>query len=200
MQNPKNSRKPSSATPGSKKTDNTAGVAESTVVLPCGITGFRSTKDRCGSAPKHDLRISSKSFRNHCFTAARQLGGSVVPMEAGNSFYASFSFFVLELHKNRVAIVLNNNVYPMVAFAEPHDIEAIYSGHSDGCSTLLEFVEVPELEDIFRSFGEYTVLTTSQLRQPISHEMCKQLSTADLHNIEYWKPDILGHLVFQYWD
>src|ERR1700733_4498146 len=173
---------------------------EGTVVLPRGITGFSHIDDPGAvdpSAPQNDLSTFEKTFSNYCFTAARLLGGSVVPVEKSDSFCASFSFRVLELRQGRVAIVLNK-VYPMVAFAEPHAIQEIHSGL--GGDMLLKFVESSELEEVFRGFGDYTVLTISQLHQPVNPEMCKQLSATEVKQIKYWKPDILGHLVFQYWD
>jgi hypothetical protein len=183
-----------------KKSKNAEVTVDITVELPQGVTGFWNKDEDLHfdiSKPKNDVGTFEKTFIRDCFTAARLLNGSFVPTQKSDFLHASFVFCVLELGLVRVAIALNK-VYPIVAFAEPDEIEKVHFG--GGGNTLLKFVESPRLEDVFRSFGNYTVLTKSQLHKPLGQEMCKQLSEVEMNQIKYWKPATLGHLVFQYWD
>ena len=61
--------------------------------------------------------------------------------------------------------------------------------------TEIEFVESPfNLTD-----PSVNVLTLAELEQNW-HDIVGELSKAELEQIKYWKPNIMGDIIFNFWD
>jgi hypothetical protein len=149
-----------------------------------GITGFRDVGDE--PLPASDLG----AFRTHCFTAARLLSGRVSRIEFPSSHTSNnFASSVLELRDGLVAVVLNAH-FPVIGFAEP-----LREG-----GMRLRFVDVPELAEVFRGFGVYSVVEASDFERSVHDEDSSRLTPAELKQIRYWKPSRVGDLVFNFWD
>jgi hypothetical protein len=152
--------------------------------LSRGITGFRHVDDP--PLPVSDFA----GFRGHCHAAARMLGGRVVSVDAHVwGVETNFARAVLQLRSQTVAVLLNAH-YPMIALADP-----VADGDRQLC-----FVDAPDVAAVFRTFGIYEVLVSSDLTAPLTTEACRHLASAELEQVEYWKPRRVGDLVFNFWD
>jgi len=152
--------------------------------LPRGITGFRHVNDP--PLPACDFR----AFRGHCFAAARVLGGRVRAVEAPmQRVSTNFARAVLELPDGPLVVLLNAH-FPVVAFAELAAEGEVQP----------RFVDAPGLAELFREFGCYEVLATSELHQPVTAAACRELAPTEREQLQYWRPGRLGDLVFNFWD
>jgi hypothetical protein len=154
--------------------------------LPRGITGVGHKDDP--TLPDCDLA----AFRRHCRAAARALNGRVVDMEAPfRGTVTNFARVVLELPTGRVAVLLNAH-FPVVAFAEP-PVEG-------ELSMRFIFIDAPGLAEVFRNFEIYEVVSVSELAAPLTSERCQRLAAAERKHMEYWRPECVGEVVFNFWD
>jgi hypothetical protein len=123
-----------------------------------GITGFRDVDDP--TLPSTDF----KKFGEHCYAAARSLGGKVRMLQPpGAKVNTNFAQAILETRSGAIAILLNAH-FPIVAFAEP-----IEFGEMRVC-----FVDAAPLAEIFRGFDVKEVLTLSQARKRVMSDDCLQ--------------------------
>jgi hypothetical protein len=155
-----------------------------TVKLPQGVTGFRSGKHAL-SVQETDLR----TFRGHCYSAARALAGTVLGFAAPYSYSNNFAVGSLDVKPVPVAILLNAH-FPLIGFAEPPAIGEL----------ALRFVDTPALVEMFRSFGVYQVLDRAALEQPLTPEAVAELAKAELAQFKYWRPKRVGDVIFNCWD
>jgi hypothetical protein len=157
---------------------------ELSVEVPRGITGVRHVDD--SPLPLCDLA----AFRGHCYSAARALNGRVVSVDASvRAVETNFARAVLEVPTGRVAVLLNAH-YPVIAFAEPPV--------DDKAST--HFLDAPDLAKAFCDFGVDKVVCVAQLAAPLPLEQCERLASAEREQIEYWRPQCVGEVVFNFWD
>lgn len=152
--------------------------------LSRGVTGFRNVNDP-------PLPICSwSSFRAHCHEAAHSLGGRVLSTEPPlRGIESNFARTIIHLPAGPIAVLLN--AYdPIIAFSDT----------SSDCNGRLRFLSAPALMDVFGRFGAYRVLDAWELSQPLDAVSCRQLSAVELEQIEYWKPQCLGEVLFNFWD
>lgn len=155
--------------------------------LPNGITGFFDSADNQLSP------MDERQFKQLCYSIVNYNGGTLNewrdPAYPTSFYHAHISFNNEELH------ILLNKYYPLLAFASSIEYESI------------EFIDLPHLVETFSSF--YKVLHTSELNQPIiiknhfKHDFLQNdhdLTFAELEQIKYWKPNIVGEIIFNYWD
>ena len=97
---------------------------------------------------------------------------------------ASKNFYSAEIKTERGRFyLLGNAYYPWIAFAKNLDV------------TEIEFVESPfNLTD-----PSVNVLTLPELEQSW-HDIVGELNKAELEQIKYWKPNIIGYIIFNFWD
>ena len=64
----------------------------------------------------------------------------------------------------------------------------------------ITFIDAPTLHAHFSPF--YQVLEKKALNKPLnlSLAMKTKLNKAELKQIEYWKPESIGQIIFNYWD
>lgn len=78
---------------------------------------------------------------------------------------------------------MENAYYPWIAFAKNLDF------------TKIEFVESPfNLTDT-----SVNLLTLPELEQSW-HDIVGELNKAELEQIKYWKSNIIGDIIFNFWD
>lgn len=149
--------------------------------LPPRITGFfgRSELPRA---------IEPKAFKVACHLVARMEGGSV---ESVDFDLVARSYYAATLRtKTDHASVLCNSVYPYLAFVPPGTF-----GFAD-----LEFVASVSLVCAFANLTEFQPLDADWLRDDPHPELLANLAEAELQQVDYWKPQRIGDIIFNYWD
>ena len=149
--------------------------------LPKGVTGF--------DAPEKGVLV--QKFTAACHAAMRQAGGRVQHVRSARDHVIS-SFheaLVIPRYSTDGIRVLCNAHYPIVAFATPAE--------RDG-DVRLEFIDCPEIADAMRS--EFTVVSKAEACAGVADELVGHLSDDELHQMQYWKPQRIGDVVFNYWD
>lgn len=154
--------------------------------LPNGITGFYNSETK---PPK----VDGKHFKRVCETTLFQLGGEVLMLkepEYPTNFYDAKVKF-----RNMIIHILLNEHYPYVAFASAVEYEKI------------RFIDDAELFKRLSLY--YHVLPSSELNLPVILRQGykkdilqndNELNQAELEEIAYWKPKIIGEIIFNFWD
>ncbi|MBS4220748.1 hypothetical protein KHA96_20835 [Bacillus sp. FJAT-49711] len=148
--------------------------------LPNGITGFY------GSKANTPPQVDGKQFKQLCFDFASRNRGKVIdfvtPRYPSNFYYA-----YVDILGNRFYILLNEH-YPYIAFASIVEFGNI------------KFIDRPVLNEQFSSF--YQIMGNDELNVPFNKNLIKktELNGAELEQINYWKPETVGQVVFNYWD
>ena len=101
----------------------------------------------------------------------------------------NFAVAILDFDAGAVAVVLNAH-FPVIAFADPPKEGEIS----------LRFVDSPKLADTFRSFGVYTVVDRTVLLESVNASHWKQLASAEMERLRYFKPRCVGEVIFNCWD
>lgn len=144
-------------------------------MLPNGITGFRDLKDPY--IPEQEKRI----FQRFCYSIATRHHCLVLSFDfdlASKNFYSA----EIKTEKGRLYL-LENAYYPWIAFAKSYNF------------TKIKFIENPfSITD-----SGICVLTLSELQQDW-HNIVGELNKAELKQIEYWKPNTVGDIIFNFWD
>lgn len=144
-------------------------------MLPNGITGFRDLKDPY--IPEQEKRI----FQRLCYSIATRHHCLVLSFDLD---LASKNFYSAEIKTERGRFyLLENAYYPWIAFAKSYNF------------TKIKFIENPfSITD-----AGICVLTLSELQQDW-HNIVGELNKAELKQIEYWKPNTVGDIIFNFWD
>ncbi len=64
----------------------------------------------------------------------------------------------------------------------------------------LTFVEPVSLAGIFSTLTEFQPLDADWLATEPTPELLMDLGPAELEQVNYWKPQRIGELIFNYWD
>lgn len=76
--------------------------------------------------------------------------------------------------------VLLNFIYPLIGFAS----------RTTGLGAPPNFIDHDELHNVFLDLGRYTVLSKSELEEPVTDDSTALLSKAELSQLKYWKPGV----------
>jgi hypothetical protein len=154
------------------------------MLLPRGVTGIEGRKE--GPPSSSDYR----AFRQHCYAAARGVGGSVHEVLAPRRPMAcNYALALIGFRDTTVAVALNG-VFPLLAFAAP----------PADWQDALDFTDCPELAAQFEQFGAYTLLLAEDLRRPLTREMWRDLAPHEQQRVRYFRPRQVGNVVFNHWD
>lgn len=147
-----------------------------------GASGFRGP-DEHEPFPSTDPAL----FRTACFEAARRIGARVtaLPLPGAPSFYA-----VTLTTRAASHTVLCHVHLPVVAFT--------LTPPAPG-RTVCGFVDPPDWAGGFEAAG-LRGLSAECLDTPMSGVEVGDLSRAELAQIRYWRPEVLGDLLFNWWD
>jgi hypothetical protein len=149
-----------------------------------GITGFWEMDDP--PLPASDL----KTFAEHCYSAARSLKGTIRQVQAPSSQLCSnFAQAILEISGVLIAVLLNAH-FPVVAFARPRE---------DG-EMQFRFIDAEPLAKVFKGLGCYEVLTSRQANRRLAPEDTLLLGRGEKDQVRYWRPRVIGDIVFNFWD
>jgi len=155
--------------------------------LPNGVTGFYSSLD---NKPNE---IDENHFKSICFDLVRRSQGKVLEIDEQN-LTSNFLKVKVDMF-NREIYVLLNAYYPFLAFASTVEFQHI------------NFINDPMLSKDFIPF--YKVLSKEELHEPldirnsrgkVSLENENDLNSSELEQIDYWKPNTVGEVMFNFWD
>ena len=150
--------------------------------LPEGVTGFGL------AAQRHSTSV--RSFSTACYQAIRCIGGTVVLVrEANEGASCSFHEATLALPLGMQIRVLCNAHFPLLAFAEATHARSDWD---------FRFVDHPTLAEAFGN--PWTVLRADELQQFPDEEVLRLLGSEEVNQLEYWRPQSVGHVVFNHWD
>lgn len=146
--------------------------------LPRGITGFHK-------AGEPELpEVDKKLFKQLCYNIILKTGGLVTQWteaEYPNNYHLAQ---ITTLHNHKDFFILLHQHFPFIAFAsEIQHGEAI-------------FIDVLEWKKYLSPY--YQVLDTETLNQPFDEEQ-SSLSSDEIAEIRYWRPAIIGHIIFNQW-
>ncbi|WP_173193234.1 hypothetical protein [Paenibacillus alginolyticus] len=153
-------------------------------MLPNGISGFHI----------NDLPYAnSLQFKRLCDTLANYNNGKVLSFEEP---HVAQNFYKAELDfKGKSIFVLLNTSYPFIAFASSVEYFKI------------KFVD-HSLSNVINAFGNgLRILLADELNErlqldektrTVKNENC--LNNQELDQIFYWKPEIVGDVIFNFWD
>ena len=147
------------------------------MILLNGITGFYEKQNE---PPKTD----GKQFKRLCFSIINQNKGTILNFQEPQ-IASNFYSMEVKISNKHFSILLNAH-YPFLAFAS-----AVNFGE-------INFIEVPHLKEEFSPF--YIVLSTKVLNEPLLLKSENELNKAELNQIEYWKPERIGEVLFNHWD
>ena len=85
-------------------------------------------------------------------------------------------------------IILCNAFQPLIALCSEIDFGVI------------SFISEPNIEQTLTSYTGYEVLTKEQLDAPVTDEELAALNGMEYSQYDYWKPDTLGEIIFNWWD
>lgn len=148
--------------------------------LTNGVTGFYCTND---SEPP---RVDGKQFKQLCFDIVSRSGGKVINVNPPQ-YSANFYCAQVELSGQLFHILLNEH-YPYLAFASSVEFGEI------------KFIDIKVIHERFDSF--YQVIGIAELNVPVDQNLLREmeLNSAELEQIAYWKPEIIGQIIFNHWD
>jgi hypothetical protein len=92
---------------------------------------------------------------------------------------------------NDLVQLLGHSTFPIFAFTEPREV---YS-----CE--LKFRDVPIIANLLNQmFPDVIIATLEELSKPIAKTDLAQLDRAEIAQVNYWKPQTIGELAFNWWD
>ena len=147
------------------------------MILPRGITGFWSVN----TAPLPFL--DEKAFRQMCRALAQKNGGIVTEVDTDT---AARNFYSAKLSRyDQSVFLLQNTHYPYGAFARRD---------ADG-----RFILINQPEWLWLPEGPVRFLSLAELSQDW-RGLCGELSSEELEQVNYWKPQTVGEIIFNTWD
>jgi hypothetical protein len=148
--------------------------------LSTGATGF-------GSGTTHETADLS-AFTALCHHAARATNGTVTHVIAAG---VTPSFHTINIaHRQHHTAVLRHATLPLLAFAAPR---------SDG-ETTLTFLDDHDLAAAITEVSDLQIMTARQLSTPLTQTDLSDLHPSEHNQINYWKPNTVGELLFNFWD
>ncbi|WP_330353952.1 hypothetical protein [Streptomyces chartreusis] len=150
--------------------------------------GFRLMRGSTGFFTSGDpdiRRTDPRACRTAWYAAARAAGGRVGEFEARQTAQ-TFHTATIERPDGR-CVALFQAYTPLVAFVdEPHD------WYTD------QFREAPAWAAGLGDFG-FTVLSAAVLLSPLSSADTSALSAVERRQIDYWRPEAVGAVLFNSW-
>lgn len=151
------------------------------LALPRGVTGFRGHQSE--PLPKTDPQV----FAMICYEVARTISGrvgAITPPGVTPNFHSA-----VIVHGGKQVMLLGHQHAPFLATAAP----------ASGNASII-FVDDPRIHAALNPPGPFRLLTLSELQTPLNLADLAALDHAELVQINYWKPNTVGELIFNYWD
>jgi len=151
------------------------------MILPEGITGFN--EETCDIEPPS---VDPKLFARACHEVARAESGRVERLEPAR-YPRNYHRAIIQLRDKAVAVLCNAHL-PWIAFAEVND------------DFPLRFIEAAPLESRFKEAIPCEVVSISSLNASPDAGTLAGLRAFERKQIQYWRPQRLGDIIFNFWD
>lgn len=157
------------------------GLVFDLVLFPEGVTGFLSRLDGPGR------RVDLREVTALAHLAARLSGGRVATVSAASATPNFHSAMIVI--GDQTSWIIVNQFHPLVAAATSISMGTM--GFIDGTEYLKQAVALTP------PFG---LLSALELSHPITEKDLVNLSPMERAQIQYWQPERVGDVVFNYWD
>jgi hypothetical protein len=151
--------------------------------LPKGVTGFYSARD------DEPLTVETKAFTAFCYGVARSVDGKVLNVDT-RQIVRNYYRADIQLANCSLYQILCNTYHPLIAIALEAQKGEIYP----------QFVDEPALSSALSAMGTFEVLSTQVLEMAPDKVNTALLGKAELEQVLYWKPEIIGQILFNHWD
>jgi len=134
--------------------------------------------------------IPPVEFKRACYAVAQADGGSIEGFDA-SLISRNFYMATLKTSTDRF-VVLCNCIHPYLAFMcfDPAFVRL-------GC---VPFTEPTHLGALFAALTKFEPLDAGWLMSELQDYMLESLTTVEREQVRYWKPTIVGEVVFHNWD
>lgn len=150
--------------------------------LPYGVSGFYNSDEEKPPA------VEGSRYKELCYELATNLDGELLEfadsLYPSNFYKADFKFPALN-----ICLVMNKH-YPILSFATAvEDLK-------------IQFIDYPAGTEAIPK--DFTVLSAEFLEMPVPEKLDEfpdnKLNKGEFKQINYWKPEIIGQIVFNFWD
>ncbi|SMB81625.1 hypothetical protein [Deinococcus hopiensis] len=156
--------------------------------LPRGITGF---------APKGERHpwVESADFHRLCNEAARYVRARLVRVAtAEGQVDRNFHVAEVQIGSERTSILCNAH-YPWLALVEPtHAVDFASLAFN------MKWKEVPGLAQALKGFSDFRVLDIAYLEAFPKSQVLQDLWACEVKQVQSWKPQRIGEIIFNAWD
>lgn len=149
--------------------------------LPAGITGFTDRREL-------PIAVDREAFKSACHLIAGMDRGVVEHFDV-DPLARNYSAATVRTKTDHLS-VLCNALHPCLAFVRP----ASY-GFRD-----LEFVAPVGLASLFAELTVFEPLDSAWLNGTLEPSLLVALAPVERKQVEYWKPQRIGEVIFNCWD
>lgn len=146
-------------------------------LLQSGITGFGATAE-----------VPTSRIKGAVYTAALTIGAKVGDIRPADGVTPSFHQIDIQFG-SRAFVVLCNRHVPIVAFAE----------RAEGLK-IERFLEAPADFAAALSDCGFVIGPIAELNRVLTDDDLQCLSSSEQKQANYWKPERVGDIIFNWWD
>ena len=157
------------------------GLVFDLVLLPEGLTGFRSRLDGPGNG------VDLRDVTALAHLAARLSGGRVATVSAASTTPNFHSAMIIT--GDQASWIIVNQIHPLVAAA---------TSISMGTMRFIDGTE--HLNHAVALTPPFRLLSALELSHPVTEHDLVNLSPTEQAQLHYWQPERVGDLIFNYWD
>ncbi|WP_332645711.1 hypothetical protein [Lysinibacillus sp. 54212] len=134
--------------------------------------------------------IDNTLFKQLCYNLANFHKGQVIVFEEPD-FSRNFYHSQIQFHDQSIHLFLHV-VYPFVAVSRYYEYPF-----------MKDFIDIPQVNKFFEP--SFRVLPAKDLNELVRIENGRVMNKNDLHpndlrEILYWQPEIIGHIIYNYFD
>lgn len=148
-----------------------------------GITGFYDASERDGLP-----HVAVEIFKKEVVGALAPLGYKLVEIEEAG-VTPNFHLALFEQDGTKLAVVCNS-IYPYIALANAPE--------ESGCE--LKFITNERIEYAIGAYTTFAVIPFISLCEKLTPDSLSCLNKAELHQVNYWRPNTVGEIIFNWWD
>ncbi len=148
-----------------------------------GIAGFYDASEQDGLP-----HVSVEIFKKEIVGALAPLAYRLIEIEEAG-VTPNFHLALFEQEGRRLVVVCNS-IYPYIALAnEPEKSK---------CQ--LNFLTNESIEDAIGTYTNFEVIPSTSLCEQLTSENLSYLNKAEQSQVNYWRPNTVGEVIFNWWD